>query len=407
MGAQLAESEFVYLSSDADVEGYNRRNTASDYIVPLARSLRVTPDWEVGLMEIIIPGCTYNVMKPWDRAITIGFERKTYDREGHGFTKRGKLFIRVREGQYSPLEFAEYVNSVLEKLQVPGPGKQTAPFKLFHGRLKYEANTRRMAFHLRLGESIAVTHPVLRRMLGFTALDPLKFRHRRKKSLSPIAGGGGGGDDDENVEQGYEVSEISDWKRTTPRAGQVAAAAGGTAEEEEDEMTDAAPEALEEATHPQRKRRNDGRRSSRHTYSATAVGEVSTEGSVRDAVAAITTLHGGSAKMRRYHVFRPSDVCDFDINGQHMYVYADIAEYSRVGDTEAPLLRVVPLGSILDGKVCTSEHVEFKNVHYRKLRGTHFDTIHIKLCNAYGEDMPFVRGDSLVVLHFRKTEGKD
>ena len=198
-----SNSRFVYLPSDVDAGRYSHRNKASDYIVPLSHTLHLTPDWEVGLTEIIMPGCIYNIAKPWDRAMTITFSRKTYDREGHGFTKSGKLDIRVRPGQYTPEKYADFVNSVFERLEIRGPPKQMRPFKLFHGRLKYEHSTRKMAFHLKLGESISIKHPILRRMLGFTDKDPKRFEHRKKE---PIVY-----DDDED----YEVKEMNDTNHET------------------------------------------------------------------------------------------------------------------------------------------------------------------------------------------------
>ena len=135
----MASSLFVYLPSDVNSERYGGRNTAADYIVPLSKTLRLPPEWEVGL--IIMPGCIYNIADPWDRGITVAFKKKTVNREGHVFTKHGKVEIRVRPGQYTPEKYAEYVNSVLERLEIDPPAKDKVPMKLFYGRLKYEHNT--------------------------------------------------------------------------------------------------------------------------------------------------------------------------------------------------------------------------------------------------------------------------
>ena len=368
----MASSLFVYLPSDVNSERYGGRNTAADYIVPLSKTLRLPPEWEVGLMEIIMPGCIYNIADPWDRGITVAFKKKTVNREGHVFTKHGKVEIRVRPGQYTPEKYAEYVNSVLERLEIDPPAKDKVPMKLFYGRLKYEHNTRKMAFQLRVGESISITNPVLRRMLGFTEGDPTIFRHIRKTAITSG--------------EHYKVKEISEWEEM-----------GEGEEEEEEEEAEVAGGG--------RRGRESGGGPMRHTYTDTSRRTVTTDGSVRDAVSAITTLYGGKQKQRRYRVFRPSGVCNFDINGQQLYVYADIADYDLVGETEAPVLRIIPIGTFQQGQGCfTSQHFEFKNVHYKGLRIRDIDTIHIRLCNTYGENVPFVEGVSSVVLNFREKK---
>ena len=50
----------------------------------------------------------------------------------------------------------------------------------------------------------------------------------------------------------------------------------------------------------------------KHVHSEGTERHIETEGSIRDAMDAISALHGGKPKPpRRYQVFRPREVCDF------------------------------------------------------------------------------------------------
>lgn len=110
-------------------------------------------------------------------------------------------------------------------------------------------------------------------------------------------------------------------------------------------------------------------------------------------------LPDGSKPKKANKILRPTGRCNFDINGGQMFVYADIVEYSMVGNTMAPLLRVVPIGLTEE---CSVRHREFTNAHYHRLKSKDFKSIEVQLCNAYGEPMPFSQGDSHLVLHFKR-----
>lgn len=101
-------------------------------------------------------------------------------------------------------------------------------------------------------------------------------------------------------------------------------------------------------------------------------------------------------------VSKPWGPVDFNNNGAFMYIYSDVALSTHIGNTEAPILRAVSLANILEESEA-SIHREYQNVQYYPIRHTTIDKIEIRLCNSFGDDMPFVgQGKTLVVLHFRK-----
>lgn len=97
--------------------------------------------------------------------------------------------------------------------------------------------------------------------------------------------------------------------------------------------------------------------------------------------------------------FALSHCCNFHVNGNHMFVYANIVNSSRIADNKAPLLRVVSLNA---REHEDNIHREYKNSHYFRLSSNYIQEIEIMLCNTEGEYMQFVNGDSLLVLHFRR-----
>jgi hypothetical protein len=83
----------------------------------------------------------------------------------------------------------------------------------------------------------------------------------------------------------------------------------------------------------------------------------------------------------------------------HIFVYSDIVEPQIVGDTLAPLLRMVNIGGI-EGQAVTQTFRPF----YVPVSRLEFDTIEILLCNEFGEEIQFEKGQSIVTLHFRKLK---
>jgi hypothetical protein len=93
--------------------------------------------------------------------------------------------------------------------------------------------------------------------------------------------------------------------------------------------------------------------------------------------------------------------CPPDLSGgmYHIFIYSDIAQPQIVGDTFAPLLRLVNISG-KEGEAITQTFRPF----YIPLAHTEFDTIEILLCNEFGEEIQFDNGQSVITLHFKKLK---
>ena len=83
-----------------------------------------------------------------------------------------------------------------------------------------------------------------------------------------------------------------------------------------------------------------------------------------------------------------------------VYVYCDLLEQVLVGDTKAPLLRII--NRTTSTKNNAISHATFNPVQYVPLQKNYFDTIAIKLMTDVGERMPFVVCKSILVIEFRR-----
>lgn len=81
-----------------------------------------------------------------------------------------------------------------------------------------------------------------------------------------------------------------------------------------------------------------------------------------------------------------------------VFLYTDIVKPGYFGDIKSRCLRVV---SIPNGKVPTP--LEFKNIYYFSLEKKLFDTISIKICDKFGENIAFrySRTPTKIILHFK------
>jgi len=84
-------------------------------------------------------------------------------------------------------------------------------------------------------------------------------------------------------------------------------------------------------------------------------------------------------------------------NIHSVYVYCDLGEHVLVGDTKAPLLRIVDRTSHARNVV----HRTFNPPLYIPLQKKCFDTVEINLMTDTGISVPFLSGKSFVVLEFR------
>ena len=86
-------------------------------------------------------------------------------------------------------------------------------------------------------------------------------------------------------------------------------------------------------------------------------------------------------------------------NIRSVYVYCDLLEHVPVGDTKAPLLRIVDKSTELEGNV----HRVFNPTLYVPLQKKCFDTVEIDMMTDTGDPVPFLSGKSFVVLEFRRV----
>jgi hypothetical protein len=92
-----------------------------------------------------------------------------------------------------------------------------------------------------------------------------------------------------------------------------------------------------------------------------------------------------------------TNACDINRGFSSMYVYCNVLEHIPVGDTKAPLLRIVHLS----GKGGDIVHTLYEKPLYVPLQQKHFDSIEIDIRTDTGKPIPFESGKSIVTLHFR------
>lgn len=98
---------------------------------------------------------------------------------------------------------------------------------------------------------------------------------------------------------------------------------------------------------------------------------------------------------------KPSQITNMNIMISHIYVYSDIVKYVAVGDTVAPLLRIIPMHTY-SGRHKLDHYTHIYNKpHYIPVSRRHIESIHIDLMSDQGVHVPFVTGKSIVKLHFR------
>jgi len=100
------------------------------------------------------------------------------------------------------------------------------------------------------------------------------------------------------------------------------------------------------------------------------------------------------------YVFKGNKVCDINRGVTAIYIYCDILEYVPVGDTKAPLLRIVPA----DGQNGESIYRVFEEPRYIPLQKKNFDSIEVDIRDDSGESIPFETGKLAVTLHFRQAQ---
>lgn len=88
---------------------------------------------------------------------------------------------------------------------------------------------------------------------------------------------------------------------------------------------------------------------------------------------------------------------DLSCGMYNIFIYSDIVQSQIVGDSLVPLLRIVSIS----GEVGQSINQTFRP-YYLPISKTDFNTIEIMLCNEFGEEIQFEKGEAIVTLHFKK-----
>ena len=83
-----------------------------------------------------------------------------------------------------------------------------------------------------------------------------------------------------------------------------------------------------------------------------------------------------------------------------LYVYCNVLECVSVGDTMAPLLRIVAV----KGSRGEMTYIQYDQPRYIPLQKKTFDSIEIDIRDDTGESIPFDSGKLIVTLHFRRAK---
>lgn len=91
-------------------------------------------------------------------------------------------------------------------------------------------------------------------------------------------------------------------------------------------------------------------------------------------------------------------IMDLNEDSKSVYIYSDLVSARPVGDTMAPLLRIVPMSDKKQEVV----HYTFAKPHYIPLSCFQFNTTEILLTTDQGKTISFSSGSTIVTLHFRR-----
>ena len=88
---------------------------------------------------------------------------------------------------------------------------------------------------------------------------------------------------------------------------------------------------------------------------------------------------------------------DLDAGLHSIFVYTDLVEHTVIGDTLAPILRIVKVA----GKHGRQSTATYNAPLYQPVKTNRFDVVTIKMASQTGEPILFNRGQAIVTLHFR------
>ena len=114
-------------------------------------------------------------------------------------------------------------------------------------------------------------------------------------------------------------------------------------------------------------------------------------------------LLGLDPTMIRKPIGNEENMFKFNVNLHHnfrsLYVYSDIASFTLIGDTVAPILRIVPFSH--NSKIgCV--YKEFKTLHYISVSKSVVGQVHITIKTENDSVVSFVTEQTILKLHFRR-----
>ena len=120
---------------------------------------------------------------------------------------------------------------------------------------------------------------------------------------------------------------------------------------------------------------------------------------------------GGTPSLKHETIFQGKNMRDIfkynpNVNAgyNHLYIYSDVAEHNIVGDTLAPLLRVLPFepsDTVENNNDRQHINHEITISHYIPVSKSDFDIISIQRTGDLGIPVHFITGKTIVKLHFR------
>ena len=121
---------------------------------------------------------------------------------------------------------------------------------------------------------------------------------------------------------------------------------------------------------------------------------------------------GGTPSLKHETIFKGKNMREIfkynpNINAgyNHLYIYSDVAGHNIVGDTLAPLLRVLPFepsDTVENNNDCQHINHEITIPHYIPVSKSDFDIISIQITGDLGIPVHFITGKTIVKLHFRQ-----
>ena len=96
--------------------------------------------------------------------------------------------------------------------------------------------------------------------------------------------------------------------------------------------------------------------------------------------------------------YLPLSIADINNGFYNIYVYCDLCDLVPVGDVQAPLLRIVPLGTEAH---YTNQWTVYNNVQYVPMRKKKFNTITVYLMTDTGQPVHFETGKSVVTVEIQ------